>query len=228
MSSHPTEFQGSVIEALREAIESGIPDARASPRSSAATRCCRHEPYAACYGGHQFGHWAGQLGDGRAITLGEVVNAAAASAGSCSSRAPAPRPTRARRRPRRAALVAARVPLQRGHAPPRRADHARAEPGGHRRAGGARHVLRRHPRPEPGAVVCRVAPSFIRFGNFELPPRAARSSCCAQLADFTIAATSRTRLDASLRPPTRALVREVCERTARWSRTGCGSASCTA
>ncbi|HMG24312.1 MAG TPA: protein adenylyltransferase SelO family protein, partial [Kofleriaceae bacterium] len=32
-------------------------------------------PYAACYGGHQFGTWAGQLGDGRAITLGEVVAA---------------------------------------------------------------------------------------------------------------------------------------------------------
>ena len=31
------------------------------------------EPYAARYGGHQFGHWAGQLGDGRAITLAEVV-----------------------------------------------------------------------------------------------------------------------------------------------------------
>src|SRR5690606_4609169 len=28
-------------------------------------------PYAACYAGHQFGNWAGQLGDGRAITLGE-------------------------------------------------------------------------------------------------------------------------------------------------------------
>ena len=25
-----------------------------------------------CYGGHQFGHWAGQLGDGRAINLAEV------------------------------------------------------------------------------------------------------------------------------------------------------------
>ena len=25
-----------------------------------------------CYGGHQFGHWAGQLGDGRAINLGEI------------------------------------------------------------------------------------------------------------------------------------------------------------
>ncbi|THF99043.1 hypothetical protein TEA_000659 [Camellia sinensis var. sinensis] len=31
-------------------------------------------PYAQCYGGHQFGTWAGQLGDGRAITLGEVLN----------------------------------------------------------------------------------------------------------------------------------------------------------
>ena len=30
-------------------------------------------PYAARYGGHQFGNWAGQLGDGRAITLGELI-----------------------------------------------------------------------------------------------------------------------------------------------------------
>lgn len=30
-------------------------------------------PYAMCYGGHQFGNWAGQLGDGRAINLGEIV-----------------------------------------------------------------------------------------------------------------------------------------------------------
>ena len=34
------------------------------------------QPFAANYGGHQFGHWAGQLGDGRAISLGEVVNGA--------------------------------------------------------------------------------------------------------------------------------------------------------
>ncbi len=32
------------------------------------------DPYAACYGGHQFGNWAGQLGDGRAIALGEVCD----------------------------------------------------------------------------------------------------------------------------------------------------------
>jgi uncharacterized protein YdiU (UPF0061 family) len=48
-------------------------------------------PYAACYGGHQFGTWAGQLGDGRAISLGEVVNAAGhirarPTAGPCSAR----------------------------------------------------------------------------------------------------------------------------------------------
>ena len=31
-------------------------------------------PYAARYGGHQFGAWAGQLGDGRAITLAEIID----------------------------------------------------------------------------------------------------------------------------------------------------------
>jgi serine/tyrosine/threonine adenylyltransferase len=31
------------------------------------------KPYAMCYGGHQFGNWAGQLGDGRAINLGEWI-----------------------------------------------------------------------------------------------------------------------------------------------------------
>lgn len=30
------------------------------------------EPLASVYSGHQFGHWAGQLGDGRAILLGEL------------------------------------------------------------------------------------------------------------------------------------------------------------
>ena len=32
------------------------------------------EPFAANYGGHQFGNWAGQLGDGRAISLGEAID----------------------------------------------------------------------------------------------------------------------------------------------------------
>ena len=32
------------------------------------------DSHAMCYGGHQFGNWAGQLGDGRAIALGEVLD----------------------------------------------------------------------------------------------------------------------------------------------------------
>ncbi|KAF7599790.1 MAG: hypothetical protein CGU28_01405 [Candidatus Dactylopiibacterium carminicum] len=31
------------------------------------------QPYATCYGGHQFGQWAGQLGDGRALMLGTAI-----------------------------------------------------------------------------------------------------------------------------------------------------------
>lgn len=31
------------------------------------------QPFAMCYGGHQFGNWAGQLGDGRAINLFETL-----------------------------------------------------------------------------------------------------------------------------------------------------------
>jgi uncharacterized protein YdiU (UPF0061 family) len=45
---------------------------RISSPSSAATSCRRAPPLAAVYSGHQFGHWAGQLGDGRAILLGEL------------------------------------------------------------------------------------------------------------------------------------------------------------
>ncbi|KAL9458880.1 hypothetical protein AB3S75_007712 [Citrus x aurantiifolia] len=41
---------------------------------SGATPLAGAVPYAQCYGGHQFGMWAGQLGDGRAITLGEILN----------------------------------------------------------------------------------------------------------------------------------------------------------
>ena len=32
------------------------------------------KPYAMAYAGHQFGNWAGQLGDGRAINLFEVAH----------------------------------------------------------------------------------------------------------------------------------------------------------
>jgi uncharacterized protein YdiU (UPF0061 family) len=39
---------------------------------------------------------------------------------------------------------------------------------------------------EPGAIVCRVAPSFIRFGNFQLPASRGDVALLNQLIDFTI------------------------------------------
>jgi uncharacterized protein YdiU (UPF0061 family) len=45
-------------------------------------------PLAAVYSGHQFGVWAGQLGDGRAILLGELAPSAG-SDGAAAGRAPA-------------------------------------------------------------------------------------------------------------------------------------------
>ena len=122
-----------------------------SCRSSRATRCLPGmEPYAACYGGHQFGTWAGQLGDGRAISLGEVVNAAGQrwelQLKGAGRDALLPLGRRARRPP----LVHPRVSLQRGDGAPRRSDDARAEPGGDRRPGRARHVLRRAPAGRAG------------------------------------------------------------------------------
>jgi uncharacterized protein YdiU (UPF0061 family) len=43
-----------------------------------------------------------------------------------------------------------------------------------------------HPEEEPGAIVCRVAPSFIRFGNFELPAARGDIELLRSLVDFTI------------------------------------------
>lgn len=40
------------------------------PHHAGAAPLPGSKPYAQCYGGHQFGMWAGQLGDGRAISLG--------------------------------------------------------------------------------------------------------------------------------------------------------------
>jgi uncharacterized protein YdiU (UPF0061 family) len=43
-----------------------------------------------------------------------------------------------------------------------------------------------HPRAEQGAVVCRVAPSFLRFGSFELPASRGDAGLLRQLAEFCV------------------------------------------
>src|SRR6185436_9822052 len=41
-----------------------------------------------------------------------------------------------------------------------------------------------HPRAEPGAVVCRVAPSFLRFGNFQILAAQEEHEVLKQLVGF--------------------------------------------
>ena len=136
-------------------------------------------PYAACYGGHQFGTWAGQLGDGRAITLGEVVNGAGerwelqlkgAGATPYSRTADGRAVLRSSIREFLCseAMAALGIPTTRAlsvvgsHAPVRR------------------EAI------ETAAVVARLAPSFIRFGSFEHWAARNKHAELRQLADYVI------------------------------------------
>jgi uncharacterized protein YdiU (UPF0061 family) len=144
------------------------------------------QPYAASYGGHQFGHWAGQLGDGRAISLGEVINAAGERwelqlKGAGLTPYSRGADGRAVLRSSVREFLCSEAMHHLG-VPTTRALSLidTGEP-----------VVRDmfydgHAAPEPGAVVCRVSPSFTRFGNFELPAARGDTALLRQLADFTI------------------------------------------
>ena len=144
------------------------------------------EPYAACYGGHQFGTWAGQLGDGRAISLGEVVNAAGerwelqlkgagATPYSRSADGRAVLRSSVREFLCSEAMAHLGVPTTRALSLISTGDQVVRD-----------MFYDGHPRPEPGAVVCRVAPSFLRFGNFELLAARGEIDLLPRLADYTI------------------------------------------
>ena len=144
------------------------------------------QPYAANYGGHQFGQWAGQLGDGRAITLGETINAKG-QRWELQLKGAGPTPY-SRTADGRAVLRSSIREFLCSEAmhhlgvPTTRALSL---------VGTGEQVVRDmfydgHPKAEPGAVVCRVAPSFIRFGNFELPTSREDLALLKQLIDFTI------------------------------------------
>ena len=190
------------------------------------------EPYAANYGGHQFGHWAGQLGDGRAITLGETINALG-DRWELQLKGAGPTPY-SRSADGRAVLRSSVREFLCSEAmhhlgvPTTRALSL---------VGTGEEVVRDmfydgHPKAEPGAIVCRVAPSFIRFGNFELPTARGDVALLTQLVDFTIRrdfpeliAGKRGAKAGQLSEEVRAQwFADVCERTARmvahWMRVG--------
>lgn len=181
------------------------------------------QPFATNYGGHQFGHWAGQLGDGRAISLGEVINAAG-QRWEVQLKGAGPTPY-SRSADGRAVLRSSIREFLCSEAmhhlgvPTTRALCLLAT---------GEDVVRDmfydgHPAAEKGAIVCRVAPSFIRFGNFELPSSRGETALLRQLIDFTI-----HRDFPELRGEGESLradwFNEVCVRTARmiahWMRVG--------
>jgi serine/tyrosine/threonine adenylyltransferase len=180
-------------------------------------------PYAACYGGHQFGNWAGQLGDGRAITLGEVVSRGGQG---WELQLKGAGPTPYSRTADGRAVVRSSVreflcseAMHHLGVPTTRALSL---------IGTGEPVVRDmfydgNPRAEPGAVICRMAPSFLRFGNFEILASRGDLDSARRLAEYTL-----RRHFAGSGPAGpegyAAFFEEVCRRTAvmvaHWMRVG--------
>jgi len=144
------------------------------------------QTYAACYGGHQFGHWAGQLGDGRAIALGEAI-APDGARWELQLKGSGPTPY-SRHADGRAVLRSSvreflcseamfhlGVPTTRALSLVVTGEMVERD-----------MFYDGRPRLEPGAVVCRAAPSFLRFGSFELPTARGDETLLGKLIDFTI------------------------------------------
>ena len=186
------------------------------------------QPYAANYGGHQFGHWAGQLGDGRAISLGETIGVDGKRLElQLKGAGPTPYSRSADGRAVLRSSIREFLCSEAMHhlgVPSTRALSLVAT---------GEQVVRDmfydgHPKAEPGAIVCRVSPSFIRFGNFELPASREDVPLLEQLVDFTIG-RDYPELKGADHAAVRAEVRadwfaQVCERTAvmvaHWMRVG--------
>lgn len=144
------------------------------------------DAHAMCYGGHQFGNWAGQLGDGRAIALGEILTPSGDHQ-TLQLKGSGPTPysrgadgyavlrSSVREFLCSEAMHHLGVPTTRALTLARTGDDV------------VRDMLYDgHPAPEPGAIVCRVAPSFLRFGSYELFPSRGELDELRDLVNFTI------------------------------------------
>ena len=141
---------------------------------------------ATCYGGHQFGHWAGQLGDGRAINLGEVKNnrneywtlqlkGAGPTPYSRTADGLAVLRSSVREFLCSEAMFYLGVPTTRALSLVLTGERVRRD-----------MFYDGNPQMEPGAVVCRVAPSFTRFGHFEILSARQDTQLLKQFTDTTI------------------------------------------
>jgi uncharacterized protein YdiU (UPF0061 family) len=174
-------------------------------------------PIAAIYAGHQFGVWVPELGDGRAILLGEVVNSRherwdVQLKGAGLTRF-------SRMGDGRAVLRSTVREYLAGEAM-----HGLGIPTTRSLAiiGSDAPVYREQ--VETGAVLVRVAPTHVRFGSFEVFASRGQHHAIRQLADYVIEMHFAHLLMLPLTERYTAWYREVVDRTARlmaaWTATG--------
>lgn len=180
-------------------------------------------PHAQCYGGHQFGNWAGQLGDGRAINLGEVINqqgkrfclqlkGAGETPYSRTADGLAVLRSSVREFLCSEAMYHLGIPTTRALSIVTTGENVMRD-----------MFYDGRPEAEPGAVVCRIAPSFLRLGSFEIFTSRGDIDTLTQLVNYTIE-TDFPHLGAPSKETYLAWFREICERTATmvtdWMRVG--------
>lgn len=142
-------------------------------------------PYAMCYAGHQFGNWAGQLGDGRAINLTEVehdskkwtlqLKGAGETPYSRSADGLAVLRSSIREYLCSEAMFHLGVPTTRALSIVLTGDEVMRDV-----------MYNGNPAYEKGAIVCRTSPSFLRFGSFEIFAARQDLETQKQLIDYTI------------------------------------------
>ena len=135
-------------------------------------------PLASVYSGHQFGHWAGQLGDGRALLLGDRVGPQGRHEVQLKGAGRTPYSRGGDGRAVLRSSIREFLCSEAMHAlgiPTTRALCVTGSPAPVRRE-----------QVETAAVVTRVAPSFIRFGHFEHFSHGGRHAELRRLADFVI------------------------------------------
>jgi uncharacterized protein YdiU (UPF0061 family) len=142
-------------------------------------------PSAMCYGGHQFGQWAGQLGDGRAINLFEIINndkiyalqlkGAGKTPYSRSADGLAVLRSSIREYLCSEAMHYLGIPTTRALSLISSGDQVWRD-----------MLYDGNAAYEPGAIVCRVAPSFIRFGNFQIHAARKEFDILKRLVDYVI------------------------------------------
>mgnify|MGYP006430668201 FL=1 len=143
------------------------------------------KPFSMCYGGHQFGNWAGQLGDGRAINLFEVehqnknwkvqLKGAGDTPYSRTADGLAVLRSSIREYLCSEAMFHLGVPTTRALSLSLSGDDV------------LRDILYDgNPAFEKGAIVSRISPSFLRFGNYEIFTARKDVENLKSLVDYTI------------------------------------------